>query len=103
MSNKTYALIDFILEWKSPVAKHTDTYRELYVDFQLDIFPSDLGDQLAALQVSESYSSKMHAKELIGKGYSSDKVISFDSDIGNRIRPSKEALVILFVVISKTI
>jgi len=81
MPKNKSAKIEFSLLWKSPAADHKDTYQILDINFESDIFPKQIKDQLFNLALDEGISFKMHAKELLGNDYSSDNVITFDSNL----------------------
>lgn len=83
MPKKTLPNIDFRLKWKSPIAEHTDIFHIENIDLNKDILPTNFGEKISNLTVDESYSVKLQAKDLLGEGYSSDKVISFDIALFN--------------------
>lgn len=83
MNNKHRVNIQFDLEWKSSAAKHVDSFF-LLVDLEKDTLPDGFKDEIQKLNIGESYSKKIQAKELLGVGYSSDKVITFDAEMFNQ-------------------
>ncbi len=83
MTDRKFAHIDFKLEWKSPFAEHTDVYHVYKTDPSNDVFPLDLGEQIAALEVGESFKQTYQAKDLLGEGFSTNKVIPFKTDLFN--------------------
>lgn len=83
MTTKTLANIVFSLQWKSPVAEHNDTFLINDIDFDNDVLAVGFKENLAKLNSGESYDQKFLAKDLLGEGYSSDKVTTFDAALFN--------------------
>ncbi len=81
MTDRKLADIDFKLEWKSPFAEHTDVFHLHKVDPHNDKFPLDFGEKITELKVGESYSQTFQAKDILDEGFSTKKVISFESDL----------------------
>ena len=81
MAKKQFANIDFNLEWKSSAATHQDCSKAVYVDLKEDIFPGGLVKLISNLSIGESCEIKLHAKELLGEDYSTERVISFPADL----------------------
>jgi len=81
MTDRKLADIDFKLEWKSPFAEHIDIYHVSSVDPDNDKFPLDYGEKVAALKVGESCSQTFQAKDVLDEGYSTNKVMPFESDL----------------------
>lgn len=71
--------IDLQLEWKSPTAFHADVLHLAKVDLSQDKLPAGFGEKITELAVGENFSKTLSAKDLLGEGFATDKVISFNS------------------------
>ena len=81
MPKNLFMNINFQLKWTSHAAEHTDDFLIQNVDLENDILPTGFNEALTSLTIGESYTQKIQAKDLLGEGYSSDKVITFDSEL----------------------
>ncbi len=82
MNDKNKVIIQFDIEWNSSVATHIDSF-VLSIDLEKDHLPEGFKDEIKNLKIGDSYSKKIQAKELLGDGYSSNNVITFDAELFN--------------------
>lgn len=83
MPKTTFMDIDFQLQWKSSFAEHTDSFLISKIDIINDVFPVNVKNELTNLSIGNSFSQTIQAKDLLGEGYSSNKVITFDTSLFN--------------------
>lgn len=81
MPNQKVADIDFKLEWKSSVAKHTDVFRLYQVDPHNEKLPPNFAEKIADLKEGQSCSHTFAAKDILNEEYSTDKVINFKREL----------------------